>query len=249
MADPILIGGNGHSGTRIFAEILAAADVNMGISGITRASSSFDLNIRELLNRWVGPYLHGKLSEHQLQLMAKQLRLRLAVYFPFRRRAWGFKNPRSMLILPFYHQLFPDMRFIHVIRDGRDVTLGNVLAGNEDYISAFMKSEDTHRSPEERMILFWGRSNERAQRYGERCLGARYLRVRFEDLCERPAEIGSEILRFAGLQQSRLSQIVRLVRKPTSIGRWRSFDPSLVDKVQRAGAPWLEGFGYEGVES
>jgi hypothetical protein len=244
MTYPVIIGGNGHSGTRIFAEVLAQAGVRMGIARITR-SSAFDLNIRKLLHRWVGPYLHRQLSDADLAKMRRELSTRLRIYFPFRSGPWGFKNPRSMLILPVYAEMFPSMKFIHVIRDGRDVTLGNELAGNEDYISAFTKSAEGALSPEERMITFWGRSNSAAQTFGEQHLGERYLRVRFEDLCDRPAEHVARIVSFAGLPATGLDAIIRLVKKPTSIGRWRSFEPAVVRRVENAGRPWLDHFGYQ----
>ena len=244
MTYPVIIGGNGHSGTRIFAEVLAAAGVNMGIARLTR-SGAHDLNIRNLLNQWVGPYLHRQLSDAELRRMRRAFATRLRIYFPFRSSPWGFKNPRSMLILPFYAEMFPGMKFIHVIRDGRDVTLGNELAGNEEYISAFTEPADAALTAEQRMITFWGRSNAMAQRYGEQHLGDRYLRIRFEDLCNHPAEHVSEMLRFAALPSARLDAIVALVKKPGSIGRWRKFEPAVVQSVESTGRPWLVQFGYQ----
>ena len=244
MTYPVIIGGNGHSGTRIFAEVLAKAGVSMGISRVTR-SSAFDLNIRGLLQRWVGHYLHRQLSDADLAKMRLEFAIRLRLYFPLRFSPWGFKNPRSMLILPFYAQMFPRMKFIHVIRDGRDVTLGNELAGNEDYISAFTEPAEATLSAEERMITFWGRSNTMAQHYGEEHLGDRYLRVRFEDLCNRPHEHVPEILKFAGLPSKRPDAIIGLVKRPASIGRWRGFEPAVVQRVESAGRLWLSHFGYQ----
>ncbi len=244
MKYPVIIGGNGHSGTRIFAEVLAAAGVSMGIPRVTR-SGAYDLNIRNLLNQWVGPYLHRQLSEADQKRMRRIFARRLRIYFPLRAGPWGFKNPRSMLILPFYAQMFPGMKFIHVVRDGRDVTLGNELAGNEEYISAYTERTEDSLSAEERMITFWGRSNATAQSFGEQHLGDRYLRVRFEDLCNHPAQYVAQILKFAALSPARAEAIARRVQKPGSIGRWRSFEPALVQKVEKVGRPWLTQFGYE----
>lgn len=241
---PIVIGGNGHSGTRIFAELLANAGVNVGVPGVTRDRKSYDLNVRSLLSEWTGLYLQGGLPEGQQLRMSRQFRWRLRAYFPNRSRPWGFKNPRTMLLLPFYHSLFPQMSFLHVIRDGRDVTLGNVLAGNEEYISAFVGSEGAAWTPEQRMIAFWGRSNERARRYGMEHLGSRYLLVRFEDLCFRPREFIPQILEFASLGREGSTRLVELVKAPDSIGRWRKFDRSLTDGVESVGEQWLELFGY-----
>ena len=68
---PIVIGGNGHSGTRLFADILMECGVSMGIAGISHSRVSKDLNVRGLMNRWVKPYLLG-LSKEEASTMKRQ---------------------------------------------------------------------------------------------------------------------------------------------------------------------------------
>jgi hypothetical protein len=34
---------------------------------------------------------------------------------------WGWKQPRSTLLLPFLDRVLPNLRFMHLIRDGRDM--------------------------------------------------------------------------------------------------------------------------------
>jgi hypothetical protein len=41
---------------------------------------------------------------------------------------WGDKTPSHVLFIPALARLFPDARFVHVIRDGRDVSLSLVEA-------------------------------------------------------------------------------------------------------------------------
>ncbi|MGR3319942.1 MAG: hypothetical protein ACUZ8O_15855 [Candidatus Anammoxibacter sp.] len=36
---------------------------------------------------------------------------------------WGWKNPRWMWIIPFLVTRFPGVRFVHLVRDGRDMGL------------------------------------------------------------------------------------------------------------------------------
>lgn len=39
---------------------------------------------------------------------------------------WGWKSPRSLYYLPlFHHMLGGNFKIIHVVRDGRDVALGD----------------------------------------------------------------------------------------------------------------------------
>lgn len=176
--------------------------------------------------------------------MKRAFARRLRLYFPLRRRPWGFKNPRCMLILPVLHQLFPGMKFVHVIRDGRDISLGNEFVESNRYVDAFLDGVERRLPPEQKMILFWGRSNQRAMEYGTAVLGDRYKLMRWEDLCGNPQSMAGELIRFAGGAEPVAAQASRLVESPKSIGRWASYPPDIRDPVVARGAHWLSLFGY-----
>jgi hypothetical protein len=243
MTAPTIVGGNGHSGTRIFAEILLESDVYMGIPGLSYDRKSKDLNIRGLMNRWMKDYLLG-LDAEQSREMRRAFERRLRLLIPFRSRQWGFKNPRSMFLLPFYHQMFPDLRFIHVIRDGRDMCFGNPFVETPTYWSFVSDEEMSSLGKAERMMRFWGESNRRVKSYGETNLGDRYLRIRFEDLCNNPEPETKRIVEFIGRPLDTVPALARLVQKPKSIGRWQTYDAGDVDKVIEIGSEYLVEFGY-----
>src|SRR4030095_14786654 len=95
---PVVIGGNGHSGTRVFVEIIGHAGLRCGVPFLTQRPDSEDLRILGLLNRWVRPYLFRELDADLTYRMKRAFARRLRLYFPLRRKPWGFKNPRCMLI-------------------------------------------------------------------------------------------------------------------------------------------------------
>lgn len=242
--DPIIIGGNGHSGTRVFAEILTLGGVFTGVRHLTKRRDSEDLKIISLLTKWVRPYVYGSLTSSDASKMKRSFAARLQLYFPIRNRPWGFKNPRTMLLLPFLDSMFPRMKFVHVVRDGRDISLGNEFVGNA-YVDAYLRGDEHALTAQEKMILFWGRSNEVAMKYGESRLGARYLRMRWEDLCTSPAVNARELLSFAGCSLERADEIAAVVRKPSSLGRWRGFPDDSRTLVEKRGREWLSLFGYD----
>jgi hypothetical protein len=243
MSSPIIVGGNGHSGTRIFAEILQKSGVFMGVPGLSYDRRSKDLNIRGLMSRWMKPYLLGQ-SEEQARRMRRTFQTWLWILIPFRPDPWGFKNPRAMFLLPFYHDMFPGMRFIHVIRDGRDMCFGNPFVNSPTHWSFVSDDENRLLSRAERMMRFWGESNRRVKEYGESRLGSRYLRVRFEDLCTNPEEETTRIVAFINGPAHRIPELMSLVQTPKSIGRWKNYDPSEVEKVVSLGQQYLAEFGY-----
>lgn len=241
---PVIVGGSGHSGTRVFNEILTLGGVFTGIRHITKRSSSEDLNMIGLLNRWVYPYVSGELTEAQQEQMRREFALRLRLFFPLRSIPWGFKNPRSMLILPFLNEMFSGMKFVHVVRDGRDISLGNEFAATNQYRAAFLQEDEISLSAEEAMILFWGRSNQQSMEYGRQHMPGRYLQMRWEELCADSFRKTAELLEFASCPTADARRISRVVRMPSSIGRWKTFPERIRRKVHSRGAPWLSMFGY-----
>ena len=121
--------------------------------------------------------------------------------------AWGWKQPRSIHFLPLLHRRYPDMRFIHVIRDGRDLAFGRETAfriavgvdGSGVYSAARGMAENLDKQPAPvRMAAFWERVNVLAADYGESEMGDSYRRVRLEDICANPSDVVRDLFDFVG---------------------------------------------------
>ena len=86
---------------------------------------------------------------------------------------WGDKTPRYVLDLPLFDRLFPGSRFVHILRDGRDVatSLRTVRFGPNDPMGA---------------AAFWERRVRAGRRDGARLGSARYTEVRYEELVRDP---------------------------------------------------------------
>ena len=101
--------------------------------------------------------------------------------------AWGWKEPRSIYLLRFWNEAMPDLRFLHFLRDGRDMAFSENQNQLNWHGRAVLGDELRKAKTPVRSIALWNRVNLAAADYGERVLGPRYLRVRFEDLCAEPA--------------------------------------------------------------
>jgi hypothetical protein len=157
-------------------------------------------------------------------------------------RPWGWKEPRSIYLLPFFHRRLPALRFLHVVRDGRDMALSrnqNQLRKHGDAAPIPADLPPTLRS-----IALWSWVNLRAMRYGEEKLEGRYLRIRFEELCAEPAEVTARVLRFVGLNGD-AGVLAGEVVPPATLARWRHSDPDLVAELERVGGEALVALGYE----
>jgi sulfotransferase family protein len=173
-------------------------------------------------------------------------------------QAWGWKQPRSIHFLPLLHRRFPDMRFIHVIRDGRDLAFGRETAfriavgvhGSGVYSAARGMSEELARQPAQvRMAALWARVNALAADYGEQHMGDAYRRVRLEDICARPPELARDLFEFVGAQadDDLILRTAADIHWPRTIGLHRRVkDLALLERVSKTGAAGLERFHYAG---
>jgi hypothetical protein len=140
-------------------------------------------------------------------------------------------------------RLFPSLRFVHVVRDGRDMALSANQNQLRKHGSLIGLTQPLPSIPIASITL-WSWINGEAARYGHVQLAGRYLRVRLEDLCERPAEVAARILAFLELCGDAGAALAEVTRPP-SLGRWRSADPALVAELERVASSTLAELGYE----
>jgi hypothetical protein len=243
-AEPCVIGATGGSGTRAFARLAENGGLYLG-----SARNQFEdaLPIERFLDAWLVPFWTGGgyLPPHPSppgmdEDFAAALREQFAGHPDAGPRGW--KCPRSLYLLPFLAQRFPDLRFLHVVRDGRDMALSSNQLQLARYGTLVLPAAEQEWPEAERSIALWGRINGLAADLGER-LGNGYLRVRLEDLCARPVEVTRRVFRLFGLPGDP-REAARLVESPASLGRWRSADPELAARLEEIGGGALRRLGY-----
>lgn len=204
-AAPVVIGATGGSGTRVFVRILRHAGWYMG-----RNLNSFGdaLEFKDFLDRWINRYTESRLAGEEFP---EDARLRADLEECVRRHRsgmadasnrWGWKSPRTMYLLPAIHALFPEMSYLHVVRDGRDIAFSRNQRQLGRHGDLVLGESWADKPRPVRSIGLWSRVNAMTAEYGEQHLGERYLRVRFEDLCEHPEETVDRIYGFLGVQPS-----------------------------------------------
>jgi hypothetical protein len=158
---------------------------------------------------------------------------------------WGWKHPHSYLLLPFLRRLHPGLRFVHVLRDGRDMAFSANQRQVRHYGPVALGAGLTGPAPV-RSAAYWACANALAAEDCDRELDGRYLRVRFEDLCADPETAVRRLVAFIGVGTAAelVTAAVREVCPPASIGRWRGADRPLAAAVTKAARPALRRFGY-----
>lgn len=162
---------------------------------------------------------------------------------------WGDKTPLNSLNLEKLNWVFPQARYVHIVRDGRDVVLSYLEAG------IYTDLEDASKR--------WLRSVERSRAFGARIGSSRYREIAYEALVRNPEEILKRICSFLDLTyipamldfwrssdqlgDSVLPHHENLKRPVTmeSIGRWRhGLDSEQQARVKKLLGAKLRELGY-----
>jgi hypothetical protein len=241
---PNVVGATGGSGTRVVAKILRGAGLYTG-EKLNPYEDAVELGFYS--DRWINRYLGaGDLPEDMRAEMEVDLRAVLADHtdhLPADAVAWGWKEPRSIYLLRFWNETMPSVRFLHFLRDGRDMAFSKNQNQLTKHGEAVLGDELRKARTPTRSIAVWTRVNGEAADYGEQELGERYLRVRFEDLCAAPAETIARIYAFFGLDGD-AEALAAEVRPPDSLGRWEQRRKRVIDELNATAEPGLRRFGY-----
>lgn len=249
---PLVIGGVGGSGTRVYRAIAGLAGYRMLIAPlplrVLRPTMHDNLLMRlYFYPRWAGRYVEGQLSERQIRSMRVMCRVLLWSCSPmhYGRGRWGWKNPRTRFFLPFFQSMYPEMIYIHIVRDGRHHAFHPRFT--YENTSESLLSPEERRLPDHlRKALFWSRSNEVAMRAMDDGLAGRSTIARFEDLCADPAAETRRIFRFLGTEdEGRVERAAQLVQAPASLDAWRREPAERIREVEEVIGPLLTRQGYD----
>jgi len=260
-SSPLIIAGTGGSGTRVARQALSCCGLFLG-AHLNRSGDA--MAFEPWLDEFIDPVLtitHGldyrpeALPEALHERALEDLRQRVQAYLaelPQPGAPWGLKNPRAMYLLPLWAELFPDLRFLHLVRDGRDMALSENQRQVQKHFLALFGHPPPEHLPTASLEL-WAKVNRETRQWGERHLGDHYRVLHFEELCRRPREMIAELCAFAGLpppQGEQLEAAVAVVLPLASSGRWRSADDYSKEVFRRLGRDALTLFGYgEGAEA
>jgi hypothetical protein len=264
LAPPVIVFNKSHSGSRLLAELIGSAGVFMGAS----VNESWDawpvLEVVEaLVVRYYPDYAPLWERSHELDaalpLLARSAFDRhLAGYDRASLAPWGWKLSESLYALPVLDYLFPGARFVHLVRDGRDVAFCDHKAPTDAFWRKVYFDSDRMRTwrgmpldpgwyrrrPHVFNARHWVNSVTVGRAYGT-MLRERYLEVRYEDLCRDFAATARRVLRFVGAPAAdesigRLGPSVRT----TSIGKHRRRSHRAVAEVVEIEKPLLLSLGY-----
>jgi hypothetical protein len=168
---------------------------------------------------------------------------------------WGDKTPLYMQYLPLLEQLFPDARFVHLVRDGRDAALSFLSVP-----TGIMTEGWGHPRDAAGFACQWATEVRAARELGRRVGTARYLEVGYEALVAEPeaglrgicAFLGlaydEAMVDYAGKTESARKEHQQRLNEPPRVGvrNWRTeMAPADVASFEAVAGDLLHELGYE----
>jgi len=272
---PVFVLGCGRSGTKLLYHTLLSGG---GFANYHSESNAFNLiglrfgtlakreNRRALLDHWLRSKLFYRSGLNREEIEPRILEecrnagdfLRILMETIARKQGverWAECTPLHLLYLPLIKKLIPDALIIHIIRDGRDVTV------SLDRIGWIKPLPWDKKRKMLAPAIFWRWMVRRGRQYG-RAMGADYLEVHYEDVVEKPREtlarIGAFIdqdLDYDRIQKNAQGSLVDpnssfrgdgQEKESNPVGRWKAIlSPEQIAQVESVTGSLLQETGYE----
>jgi len=251
---PVLVMGRGKSGTRLVSWAIS----NLGVAlGTAENLPAGDINhrpfrqvVKKLAQRNLGTNslkgIHqGDLAWFQgavfrvWRMLAQQGELALG---------WGWKWPETYLITPYVFKTFPNARFIHVLRDGRDVAFKNHLTddSNRSLGKALLTRLGALGLPRYLQSAFsWQFQVERYMKFSRHIPVEQRFELKYEELCGDPVGTMERIAAFLGVPMTEACRTYVLRElTATQISQFSKQDPEKIAEVENAIGETLSALGY-----
>ena len=241
---PVVLLGRGHSGTRVLAWMCVHLGVKLGTSSPHVEGDPDDVTFTNKIKALAAHNLDVTSPAHVREHALRRFKAAVSKYYAGLGNPsgmWGWKFPETYLIAPYVARTFPRARYLHLVRDGRDIAFKSHLTDNPRHRvgKAVLSACHALELPDHlRAAASWAYQVDRFDAFRDHLPASSVLDMRFEDLCTSPAESAERLSAFLGAPMTdACREYVASGIDTLKVAQYREQDPRLVDEVEgRIGA-------------
>jgi len=246
--EPVVLMGRGHSGTRVLAYAVQALGVNLGFTERMASGDPEDKRFRrgmaKLARRWDVGDTPPERDLRKFRKLVYQWYQRIRPAGP-----WGWKYPETYLMAPHVHATFPRARYLHIVRDGRDLAFKRHRTNDPTTQLGRMVLSKIGAVDEPGYIrgaVSWAYQVDLYADFAARALPPdRTLDLTFEELCADPVGVTRRVAAFLSLPvPDSAVQFLSGFTNPDKIADHRVRLPERIQAVEARIGPTLRRFGY-----
>ena len=249
--NPIVLMGRGHSGTRVLSWLCTHLGVNLGTSESLATGDAddqkFTQQIKKITLNNISSTGNGEINKKDLHRFQK------AVMGYFTRlhcpqTHWGWKFPETYLIAPYIATTFPEARYIHLVRDGRDIAFKRHLTDDPQRKlgKKILAAQNALGLPHHlQAALSWAFQVDNFDRFRPSVSAEQVIDVTFEHICLHPYETAQQLCAFLHLPfTDRCQTYIKEQINSRKVAQYKENDPQLIREVEEAITDTLRRYHY-----
>ncbi|MBF0287378.1 MAG: sulfotransferase [SAR324 cluster bacterium] len=248
---PIVLMGRGHSGTRVLSWLCTTLGINLGTSHDLATGDADDQKFTQQIKKIT---LNNIKCTKESDVKTKDLYLfQKAVNGYYTRlncpeQHWGWKFPETYLIGPYIAKTFPQARYIHLVRDGRDIAFKRHLTDDPKRRlgKKILTDQDGLKKPHHlQAAISWAFQVDNFDHFRQSVTTEQILDVTFENLCLNPRGTAQHLCEFLGLTfTADCEHYIQEQINPGKVGQYLENDPKLVQEVEERIKNTLMRYAY-----
>jgi len=248
--EPLVIISRGHSGTRVLTWMCAHLGFQLGTSENKRSADT-DKRFTNCIKKLAA---HTRTLRYDDAIRPRDLRRFQSAVWNYHQRLgappsrWGWKFPETYLMVPLVARTFPHARFLHLVRDGRDIAFKSHLTDRTDNPvgRGILADCDALDLPHHlQAALSWEYQVRHYESIQSSLPAGRVLDLRFEDLCLNPFDTAEQVCRFLDVPMTENCR--RYLASEVDAGKvaqYRNESPDQVREVEERIGSTLRYLGY-----
>jgi hypothetical protein len=246
---PVMLMGRGHSGTRVLSFACMHLGIQLGTSAATGDADdlTFTRTIKKIAARNLASGAPDRVREKDL------IRFQNAVLKYYKKigspqTLWGWKFPETYLIGDCIARTFPNARYIHLVRDGRDLAFKRHLTDDPERklgIRLLTHITAMHLPHHLQAAMSWAYQVDRFDKFRTTLHADQILDIKFEDICREPMAAMQAVCKFLNIPMT--EQCESYITKKldlNKIAQYKNEDPAKIREIEDAIKSTLVHYHY-----